>query len=95
MIKRAADASKYVAVPATAPQLAVKGSEPAWVIQFVGEWPDAKTGESWIDHTCIFIGEDPVQYATGPRRDLRTGKIVRGYYQLQQPPSFSLPPLAP
>ncbi len=94
-IDTALDVSRYAAVPATAPQLAGDPTGAAFVIQFMGEWPDAMTGESWIDHTCVFIAGDPVNYATGPRRSLGSGKILSGYYETDPPPAFSLPSLAP
>jgi hypothetical protein len=85
------DVPKYARLPPTAPEL--QGHGGAWLIQFAGERPDEMTRQSWIDPTCLVIGGTPHVYATGPTRDLKTGKIVRGYYDVDVQPTLSLPPL--
>jgi hypothetical protein len=95
LIASANSAPDYARVTLTAPQLSMNASLPAWIVQFRGERPDPKAGQSWIDPTCIVIDGEPAFYATGPRRDLATGKILRGYYPAAKPPVKSLPPLQP
>ena len=95
LISTANSAPTYVRVTMEAPQLATMASFPAWVVQFRGERPDAKVGQSWIDATCIVIDGEPVFYATGPVRDLSSGKILRGYYPVNIPPEKALPLLGP
>lgn len=95
LIPVAAVAPEYVRVTAAAPQLTTNALSPAWVIEFRGERPDPMAGQSWIDATCIVIDGEPVFYATGPVRDLETGRIERGYYPSKPPPQKSLPAVLP
>jgi hypothetical protein len=92
LLRRVSDAPKYARLSPKVPELALGSS--AWMIQFRGERPDPITRESWIDATCLVIDGSPHVYATGPTRDLRTGKIVSDYYPVAVPPTLSLPPLA-
>lgn len=68
-------------------------SSPAWLIQFRGDVPQLMAGQSWIDPICTVINGQPGFYATGPIRDLGSGKIVRGYWPDRG--VASLPPLSP
>lgn len=86
------DAPKYVRVGDRAPQLLQE--VPGWIVQFRGERPQVALGESWVDPTCIYANGEPVFYATGPIRDLKTGEIIRGYWDGSPAPVNSLPPLA-
>jgi len=95
LIVSADRAPDYARVTPSAPQLAMNAGKPAWMVQFRGDWPDAKTGQSWIDATCIVIDGEPGFYSTGPVRDLASGKIVRGYYPVANAPSKALPPIMP
>ena len=88
-------APEYARVTTAAPQLSMNPLQPAWIVQFRGERGDPMVGQSWIDATCIVIGGEPGMYATGPVRDLASGKILRGYYPVTRLPDKSLPQLRP
>lgn len=90
LIPHATDAPRF-GLSAAAPLLKV--ATPAWVIQFRGEMAQLRSGETWIDPTCVVIDREPAFYATGPVRSLATGKIVRGYWP--DPATASVPPLDP
>jgi hypothetical protein len=87
------DARKYARLSPRVPELALDAG--AWMIQFRGERADPITRQSWIDATCLVIDGNPHVYATGPMRDLRSGKITSGYYPVDELPGLSLPPLGP
>jgi hypothetical protein len=90
-----ADIGAYAPLPTSAPQISAHLSDAGWVLAFTGEWPQLNTGESWIDPMCVVVGGDPVLYAVGPRRDLRSGRITRGYFAAASAPTLALPTLAP
>jgi hypothetical protein len=89
-LARGTDAPRF-GLSVLAPQL--QTSSPVWVIQFRGEVPQLMAGQSWIDPMCAVIDGEPAFYATGPVRDLASGKIVRGYWPERG--VASLPPLSP
>jgi hypothetical protein len=92
-IQRASDAVRYARLTSNTVELNVPSD--AWMIQYAGERPDPITRQSWIDSTCLVIAGEPVVFATGPIRDLETGKIVSGYAPVASPPTLSLPALDP
>ncbi len=94
-LRSVGDAVRYARLSDKAPQITDNLGSLAWLVQFRGDWPDAKTGQSWIDATCMVVGDDPVIYATGPIRDLQTGKILRGYYAEAAVPAWAIPGLEP
>jgi hypothetical protein len=89
-LARGTDAPRF-GLSVLAPQL--QTSSPVWVIQFRGEVPQLMAGQSWIDPTCAVIDGEPGFYATGPVRDLASGKIIRGYWPERG--VAALPPLSP
>jgi len=62
-----------------------------WIVQFHGERPQVRAGQSWIDEMCVYSHGEPAFVATGPVRDLKSGQFVRGYWP--ERPTLSLPPL--
>jgi hypothetical protein len=76
---------------ASAPLLHV--DTPVWIVQLQGEFPQPPSDKAWIDPTCVVVDGEPALYATGPIRDLRTGKIERAYWPERG--VASLPELAP
>jgi hypothetical protein len=89
-VPSAKDLPHYVPLTGREPQL--KENSPAWVIQFRGDMPQA--AEVWTDPICVVTAGDFGFYATGPVKDLNTGK-VRQPEPPPTPPDKTLPALVP
>jgi hypothetical protein len=89
------DLTSYTLLSPKAPELKLHPDEPAWVVEFQGEFAELRSGEGWIDETCVVIRGMQGFYGTGPTRDLATGQIVGGYATPSADYRWSLPELVP
>jgi hypothetical protein len=71
-VPSAKDLLHYVPLTGREPQLKEVG--PGWVIQFHGDI--AQGAEVWTDPICVVTAGDFGFYATGPVKDLSTGKVI-------------------
>lgn len=82
------DVAKYVPMQGTEPEL--KTERPVWVIQLKGEI-EGRVG-TMVDPTCVVVSGIPTLYLTN-------GAIDNGVRwtaePVKEPPTLSLPPLAP
>lgn len=91
-IHHARDAVLYVPLTGRGPEIA--SAAPAWIITFRGMLPMPKSGEEWVDATCIVVGGTGGFYATGPVQILSSGATVTPL-PAGEAPSLALPPLLP
>jgi hypothetical protein len=91
-IDHARNAIRYV--PLTGREPEIQTDAPAWIVTFTGEVPMPKSGEIWIDPTCIVVGGGGGIYATGPVENSSTHLTVTPLPAIQQP-DLALPPLLP
>lgn len=90
-ISAANRATDYASLSGLEPELFT--DKPAWVIQFQGSVPQPLERETWIDPVCVEIDGHGGLYATGPVI-MESGKLWTPA-PIANPPSLSLPPLAP
>lgn len=91
-IPAARDAVRYVPLTGLEPE--IQTDDPAWIVSFHGEVPMPKSGEVWIDPTCIVVGGDGGLYATGPVENTSSHITVTPLPAVQQP-DLVLPALLP
>lgn len=91
-IDQARRAIEYVLLTGREPLLA--SDRPAWIIQFRTEitW-NRPAGEYWIDPICAVVDGDWGFFASGPV--IRPDGGLRTPIPVDDPPVWSLPPLAP
>jgi hypothetical protein len=90
-LQSARDILRFVALTGREPVFASSG--PVWVVQVKGDVPQ-RGGEVWSDPTCIVSANVSGWYATGPIRNVNTGKTTLPESPTR-PPDQALPPLAP
>ena len=91
LIPSAADLPKYAPFSGKEPQLELPG--PVWLVQFQGDIPMPKAGETWVDPVCILAEGDQGYFAVNGVKDA-AGKF-RAPLPAATPPTMSLPPLLP
>lgn len=91
-IPHARDAVRYAPLTGLEPE--IQTDAPGWIVTFNGEVPMPKSGEIWIDPTCIVVGGDGGMYATGPVENTSTHLAVTPLPAKKQP-DLALPPLQP
>jgi hypothetical protein len=91
-IPEARDAVRYVPLTGLEPE--IQTDAPAWIVTFNGEVPMPKSGEIWIDPTCIVVGGGGGLYATGPVENSSSHVTVTPM-PVKQQPDLALPPLQP
>lgn len=91
-IASASDLARYVPLTGREPQLKERG--PAWIVTVAAELPQPGSTELWVNPTCVVTDGDAGYFATGPVKDLATGKTMTPE-KPATPPDLRLPPLAP
>jgi hypothetical protein len=89
-VPSAKDLLHYVPLTGREPQLKEVGS--AWVVQFHGDIQQRT--EVWTDPICVVTAGDSLFYATGPVRNMNTGKVILPEPP-PAPPDRILPALVP
>jgi hypothetical protein len=90
-IPAASRARDYAPLTGLEPELQV--DQPAWMVQFAGEVPQAFSGETWIDPICVEVDGKAGFYATGPVRTAAGALHTPRPVPIQ--PKYSLPSLMP
>jgi hypothetical protein len=91
-IPHARDAFRYVPLTGLEPE--IQTDAPAWIVTFTGEVPMPKSGEIWIDPTCIVVGGGGGMYATGPV-EITSSHVTVTPPPGNQQPDLALPPPLP
>jgi hypothetical protein len=88
LVPSARDVYKYTPLRANDPER--QTDHPAWVVEFAGDW----SFRGWVAHqpTCAVIDGVPFVYGN---HGVETARGTSGPTQPDQPPTLSLPPLAP
>jgi hypothetical protein len=87
----AADMVKYAPFSGKEPQLALPG--PVWLVQFKGDIPMPKSGETWVDPVCFKAADDQGYFAVNGVKDA-SGKFIAPLPPAT-PTTMSLPTLLP
>lgn len=91
-IPQASDLARYVPLTGREPQLKEAGA--AWIVTISAELPQPGSTEHWINPTCVVTDGDVGYFATGPVKDVATGKTVPPEKPAVSP-EFLVPQLAP
>lgn len=91
LIPSAADLPKYAPFTGKEPQLQLPG--PVWLVQFKGDIPMPKSGETWVDPVCIRADGDQGYFAVNGVKDAN-GKFIAPL-PAETAPTLSLPALQP